>query len=99
MRSPPRNLVFSTPQAFALIIGVFAVCFPSGLYWQLGTALFGEHALIKVFTISGIGGIISFALYADRKLWLISGVLGLFGGIGAAGILLLYTAVLHRETM
>ena len=49
--------------------------------------------------MSGVGGILSFALYGGRKRWLINGVLGLFGGIGASGLLLLYTTVFPQERM
>ncbi len=96
---PPRNPSYSPSQALAFIIGVFGVGFPSLLYWHLGSSLLGQHPLVKVFVISGISGILSFALYAGRKRWLIAAVIGLFGGIGASGLLLAYTAVFHREKM
>jgi hypothetical protein len=42
---------------------------------------------------------ISFALYAGRRLWLVAGLLGIFGGLGTAGSLLLYAACFHRESL
>jgi len=94
-----REIIFSTPQVLALIISAVTIGGPSFLYWQLGSSLFGQNPLLKVFAISGIGGILSFALYGGRRRWLTNGVLGLFGGIGASGLLLLYTMVFPQERM
>ena len=55
--------------------------------------------MAKMFVITGIGGILSFALFAGRRRWMIGGLLGLVAGLGAAGAHLLYTVAFHRETM
>jgi uncharacterized membrane protein YeaQ/YmgE (transglycosylase-associated protein family) len=52
-----------------------------------------------MFLITAVGGMISFALFAGRKRWLIGAVLGLFAGLGAAGAHLFYTQFFHRTTM
>jgi len=80
-------------------MAVVGVGSPSFLYWQLGSSLFGLHPLVKVVVISGLSGALCFALYAGRKRWRIASVLGLVRGIGASGLLLIYTVVFHRQTM
>ena len=94
-----QNPSYSPSQALALVIGTFGVGFPSFLYWKLGSSLLGQYPLAKVFLISGISGILSFALYAGRKLWLIASIIGFFGGVGASASLLIYTSLFEREMM
>lgn len=81
------------------ILGVATILLPSISYWQLGRSLFGQSPLTKLFLITCIGGAVSFALYAGRKRWLIGSVLGLVAGLGAPGLLLLYTTIFHRHSM
>ncbi|SRR6266478_9396994 len=97
---PSTNKIeFTWSQGLAYIIGVPTLIFTPMVYWQYDRALFGSSAMAKMFVITGIGGTLSFALFAGRRRWLIGGLLGLVAGLGAAGAHLLYTAIFHRETM
>ena len=94
-----REIKFSWNQGLAYIIGTPTLLFTPMVYWQYDRALFGSSPMAKMFVITGIGGILSFVLFAGRRRWLIGSLLGLLAGFGAAGAHLLYTLGFHRETM
>lgn len=97
---PSTNKIeFTWSQGLAYIIGTPTLLFTPMVYWQYDRTLFGSSAMAKMFIITGIGGILSFALFAGRRRWLIGGLLGLVAGLGAAGAHMLYTGVFHRESM
>jgi hypothetical protein len=96
---PPRSIEVPLNQAIAYIIGLPTLLLAPMVYWQFDTALFGPSGLAKLFIIAGTGGTLSFALYGGRRRWLIGAVLGLIGGLGAAGAHVLYTGIFHRQTM
>ncbi|MDB6124663.1 MAG: hypothetical protein JWQ71_3656 [Pedosphaera sp.] len=95
----PRTIEFPFNQALAYIIGLPTLLLAPMFYWQFDSALFGQSGLTNLFIIAGAGGTVSFALYGGRRRWLIGAVLGLIGGLGAAGAHVLYTGLLHRTTM
>jgi len=102
MNTPQRStnkIVFTWNQGLAYIIGTPTLLFTPMVYWQYDRTLFGSSAMAKMFFITGIGGILSFALFAGRRRWLVGSLLGLVAGLGAAGAHLLYTVMFHRETM
>ena len=72
---------------------------PTIFYWMYGPSLFGRSPLLKLFLIAGIGGAVSFALYAGRKLWLAGCACGLFSGLGAPGLHVLYTVLFNKQSM
>jgi nitrate/nitrite transporter NarK len=94
-----RNIEFPLNQAMAYIIGVPTMVLAPMAYWQYGPALFGPSGLMKLFILTGAGGLVSFALFGGQRRWLMGGVLGLIGGLGAAGAFVFYTTMFHPESM
>ena len=94
-----RNLSFSLNQAMAYVVGVPTMVLVPLFYWQYGNAFLGANGMTRLFLVTGGGGIVSFALYGGRRRWLIGGLLGLIGGLGAAGALLFYVAIFHKTSM
>jgi nitrate/nitrite transporter NarK len=99
MSSSTKKIEFTWNEGLAYIFGVPTLLFTPMFYWQYDNTLFGSSAMAKMFVITGIGGTLSFALFAGRRRWLIGALLGLVAGLGAAGAHLLYAAIFHRETM
>ena len=97
--STTNKIHFTWNQGLAYIIGTPTLLFTPMVYWQYDQTLFGSSAMTKMFVITGVGGVISFALFAGRKRWLIGSLLGLVAGLGASGAHLLYTGIFHREMM
>jgi nitrate/nitrite transporter NarK len=95
----PRTIEMPVNQAVAYMIGTPTLLLAPMFYWQFDTALFGASGLTNLFIIAGAGGTVSFALYGGRRRWLIGAVLGLIGGLGAAGAHVLYTMLFHRQSM
>ena len=95
----PHEIKSTWNQGLAYIIGTPTLLFTPMVYWQYDSALFGSSPMAKMFVITGIGGIMSFALFAGRRRWLIGGLLGLVAGLGAAGAHMLYTVAFLQETL
>jgi hypothetical protein len=87
-------------QAIAYIVGICTIVLPPVICWQHGPALLlGAYPVLKLLLISGIGGVITFALALKKGDRVAGAFSGLFIGAGAAGGFVLYTSLFHRLSL